>query len=188
LVVEAIRHVVDEYRAQAGIVVSPAAEQAEAASHIPAITGIREWQKWESGILTVYEEISFTDPAGDAITIINQPISAPITSAWMDDIILASTAEQQQGTVLTTRVARCRKPAEIILQYRVFDAAGNLSNPETISFSCPAPRFYLNPWLIAGIALVLLLGLAIWLLIRYRRKPKESHLGAVVSPSLGDER
>jgi pimeloyl-ACP methyl ester carboxylesterase len=171
LVVEAIRHVVDEYRAQAGIVVPPIPEQVDAANHAPVITGIRESQKWESGILTIYEEISYTDPAGDALTIINQPISAPITAAWMDDIILATAAEQQQGTVLTTRVARCRKPADVVLEYRVFDAAGNLSNPETVSFSCPAPKLYISPLVIGGITIALVLvGLGIWLLVRYLKR------------------
>ena len=175
LVVEAIRHVVDEYRDQAGVVVPPIEEQVDAASHIPAITGIRESQKWESGILTIYEEISYTDPAGDALTILNQPISAPITAGWMDDIILATAAEQQQGTVLTTRVARCRKPAEVILEYRVFDSAGNMSNPERVSFSCPAPRFYISPWLIAGIVFSLVLvGLGIRLLVRHQRRRRAS--------------
>jgi pimeloyl-ACP methyl ester carboxylesterase len=170
LVVEAIHHAVDEYRTQAGIVVPPAAEQTDAASHAPVITGIRERQKWESGILNIYEEISYTDPAGDAITIINQPISAPITSAWTDDILMSSAAEQQQGAVLTTRVGKCRQPAEIILELRVFDSAGNISNPETVRFSCPAPRFYISPILIAGIVLALiLLGLGIWLLVRHLR-------------------
>jgi hypothetical protein len=171
LVVEAIRHVVDEYRFQAGIVVPPGTEQVDAASHVPVITGIRELQKWEAGILTIYEEISYADPAGDALTIINQPISAPITAGWMDDIILATATEQQQGTVLTTRVARCRKPAEVVLEYRVFDAAGNISDPETVSFSCPAPRPYLNPIVIGGITIaVVLVGLGIWLLVRYLKR------------------
>jgi pimeloyl-ACP methyl ester carboxylesterase len=171
LVVEAIRHVVNEYWAQAGIVVLPGTEQVDASSHVPVITGIREMQKWESGILNVYEEISYTDPAGDALTIINQPISAPITSGWSDDIIWASTVEQQQGTMLTTRVGKCRKQAEFILEFRVFDAAGNMSNPETVSFSCPAPKLYISPLVIGGITLALVLvGLGIWLLVRYLKR------------------
>jgi pimeloyl-ACP methyl ester carboxylesterase len=171
LVVDAIRHVVDEYRAQTGIPVPSVSEGMDAASHVPVITGIRERQKWESGILSIYEEISYTDPAGDAITIINQPISAPITSAWMDDIILASAAEQQKGTVLTTRVARCRKSADIVLKYRVFDTAGNTSKPEIVSFACPPPRPYLNPFVIGGTAIALpILGFGIQRLTRIWRK------------------
>lgn len=171
LVVEAIRHVVDEYRARAGIVVPPSAEQTDAASHAPVITGIRERQKWESGILNIYEEISYTDPAGDAITVINRPVSAPISSAWMDDILLSSAVEQQQGAVLTTRVGKCRQPAEIVLELRIFDLAGNMSNPERVSFSCPAPKPYVSPIAISGIVLVLaLMGFGIWRLVRYLRR------------------
>ncbi len=55
LVVDAIRHVVDEYRAQAGIVVPPAPEQIDAASHVPVITGITERKEWENGKLVIIE-------------------------------------------------------------------------------------------------------------------------------------
>jgi hypothetical protein len=170
LVVEAIRHVVDEYRAQAGIVVPAAPEHTDVASHVPVITEIQQREEWEAGVLTVYEEISYADPAGDAITIINKPISAPITAAWMDDIVLASAAEQQQGAILTTRVARCRKSVEVVLEYQVFDAAGNTSAPVTVTFECPAPKHYLNPFLIGGVVLTLLLvGVGSWRLGRYLR-------------------
>ena len=173
LVVEAIHHVVDEYRSTVGITIPPAPEQGEAANHAPVITGIRQWQKWESGILNVYEEISYTDPAGDAITVINKPVSAPISSAWVDDILMSSAVEQQQGAVLTTRVGKCRQPAEIVLELRVFDSAGNMSNPETVSFSCPEPKLYISPILIAGIVIALILvGLGIWLLVRNLRRKR----------------
>ena len=170
LVVDAIRHVVDEYRAQAGVMVPPALEQTAAASHVPTITRIMERQQWESGTLVIYEDISFTDPAGDAITVINNVVSASVRLAPTDDIIRISAAEQQQGTILTTHFT-CRREYEAVVEFQVFDAAGNMSNPDTVTFSCPAPRLYLNPYAITGIVLILILsGLAAWLLNRRRRE------------------
>ncbi len=171
LVVEAIRHVVDEYRAQVGIVIPPTLE-ADAAGHAPVITGITEWKEWKQGILFIREDIAYTDANGDAITVINKLISEQ--GMPYDDIILASAEEQKQGAVLTTGVG-CRQQVEIVIEFRVFDAAGNMSNPETVIFSCPAPRPYLNPFLIGGITIaVVLAGLGIWLLVRHLRRRRIS--------------
>lgn len=167
LVVEAIRHVVDEYRAQAGIIVPPVPET-DTASHAPVIIGITERKEWRQGILFIREDISFTDSAGDAVTVINNLLSEQ--GAPYDDIIRASAEEQKQGAVLTTGVG-CRHEGEIIIEFRVFDAAGNMSNPETVTFSCPAPRLYIHPIVIAGSFFVLaLIGSGIWLLVRFLRR------------------
>ena len=169
LVVEAIRHVVDEYRARAGIVVVSEANAADASSHIPVITGITERKQWESGVLVFYEDIYFTDAQGDAITIINHLVSSTVSATLTDDIIREHPEQQKQGAVFTTYI-HCRKEYEAVVEYSVFDAAGNQSNPETVKFSCSAPRPYLNPFVIGGIVLALVLvGLGIWLLVRRRR-------------------
>jgi hypothetical protein len=45
-----------------------------------------------------------------------------------------------------------------------------MSEPVTVTFSCPAPKLYISPLLIIGLVIGLVLfGLAIWLLVRYRR-------------------
>lgn len=175
LVVEAIRHVVDEYRARAGIVVAPESDPTDASSHVPVITGITERQQWESGVLVFYEDIYFTDAQGDAITVINHLVSSTMSSATLtDDIVREPSEKQKQGAVLTTYI-HCRKEYEAVVEYSVFDAAGNQSSPETVKFSCLAPRPYLNPFVIGGIVLTLILvGLGIWLLVRRLRKGRAS--------------
>jgi pimeloyl-ACP methyl ester carboxylesterase len=169
LVVDTIRHVVDEYRAQAGIVIPPTPET-DSASHAPVITGITERKEWNQGILLIREDIAYTDAEGDAITVINTLLSEQ--GMPYDDIIWASAEEQKRGAVLTTGVG-CRQQVEIVIEFRVFDSAGNMSNPETVSFSCPAPKPYAKYIPIAEIALVLILvGLGISLLIRHLRRKR----------------
>jgi pimeloyl-ACP methyl ester carboxylesterase len=165
LVVEAIRHVVDEYRGRIGIAPDPLA--ADPSRHTPVITGITERKRWESGVLVFYEDIYFTDSQGDAITVINHLVSSTVSATLTDDIIRESPEQQKQGAVLTTYI-HCRKEYEGVVEYSIFDAAGNQSNPEIVSFSCPAPKPWLNPFLIGGIVLVLV-GLGIWLLVRHLR-------------------
>jgi pimeloyl-ACP methyl ester carboxylesterase len=169
-VVDAIRYIVDEYRAEAGIVVPLAPRQADASSHVPVITGIAERRQWENGMLVIYEDISFTDLKGDAITVINNVVSASIRLAPSDDIIRTPAAEQQQGTILTTYFT-CRREYEAVIEFQVFDNAGNVSNTEMVSFSCPAPKPYAQYIPIAEIALaVILVGAGIWLAVRYLRR------------------
>lgn len=179
LVVEAIRHVVDEYRVNAGMPVPPAAPQTDAASHVPVITGITERKEWAKGMLVIYEDISFTDAAGDAITVINKLVSAPAWASISDDIVRASTIEQQQGAVLTSYI-KCGDEYTVVIEYQVFDAAGNTSAPEMVTFECPAPRFYINPMVIVRVVLgLLVVGVEIWLLVRRRRFNARSVTGSL---------
>lgn len=169
LVVEAIRQVVDEYRAKSGEPIPPVPNQTATASHAPVILSITQREEWQNGIMVIYQDISFRDPAGDAITVINKLISASEPSGVADDIIWASAEEQKQGALLSSYWG-CTREVELVIEYRVFDAAGNMSAPETVTFSCPAPKAYISPSLIVGIVLgMFMLGLAIWLLVRYRR-------------------
>ena len=167
LVVEAIRQLVDEYRAESGEPIPPVPDQTETASHAPVILSVTQRQEWQNGITIIYEDIIFTDSAGDAITVINTLISASEPSGVADDIIRASAEEQKQGALVISGFFRCAREAETVVEYRVFDAAGNMSAPETVTFSCPAP---ISPFLIVGIMVgMFMLGLVIWLLVRYRR-------------------
>ena len=171
LVVEAIRHVVDEYRGVIGIVPEPPA--ADVSSHEPVITGITERKRWENGVLVFYEEIYFTDEQGDAITVINYLVSSTASATLIDDIIREPSEKQKQGAILTTSI-HCRKEYEAVVEYSVFDAAGNQSRTETVKFFCPAPRSYLNPFVISGVVLALvLIGIGSWLVVhRLQRMQK----------------
>lgn len=177
LVVEAIRHVVDEYRARAGIVIAPESDPTDASRHVPVITGITERKQWEGGVLVFYEDIYLTDAQGDAITVINHLVSSTVSATLTDDIVREPSEKQKQGAILTTSI-HCRKEYEAVVEYSVFDAAGNQSNLETVKFSCLAPRPYLDPFVIGGVPLALiLLGLGIWLIVRRRRRKVHSITG-----------
>lgn len=170
LIVEAIRFIVDEYRSTAGIAIPTAQEVMEASAHVPVNTEIAKHERWQNGTLFVYVDISFSDPAGDDITIVNYVVSSSITLAPQDDVIRSSAEEQIRGTVLTTSI-RCRSEYEAVMEYQVFDAAGSVSNPETITFSCLAPKLYAKYIPIAEIALVLIpVGFGIWFLVRFLRR------------------
>ena len=169
-VVEAIRYIVDETRAEAGIVIPPAVEATGASSHAPVITGITEREKWVNGTLMIYADIAFTDPAGDAITIINTLVASHIPGTLVDDVIWASVAEQKAGAVLTSSI-RCRQAFEATIEVQVYDMAGNVSNAETIVIACPAPNPYVSPWVIGGLVVILaVVGAGTWLLVRNRRR------------------
>lgn len=154
LVVDAIRQVVDAYRVNTGITVPQPPDPTEVARHTPVITGISERQEWIQGMLYISKDISFSDSAGDAITIVNTPLKG--SNTIIDDIIRVPSDEQKIGATVTSPV-RCRRAFEAVIEYRVYDAAGNLSNPEIATFTCPAPRFYLNLFLTATIVMGLLL-------------------------------
>jgi hypothetical protein len=59
-------------------------------------------------MLVIYEDISFTDTARGAITVINNVVLSSITLSPYDDIIWSPTEEQKQGAVLTTSI-HCRQ-------------------------------------------------------------------------------
>ena len=170
LVVEAIRHVVDEYRTQAGMVIAEEQAAADSSNHAPVITRITERKHWQSGVLVFYEDIYFTDSKGDAITVINHLISSTTSATLTDDIVREPPEKQRQGAVLTTYI-HCRKEFEAVVEYSVFDAAGNTSAPDAVTFECLAPKPYLNPFVIGGIGLtVILVGLSIWSALRYLKR------------------
>jgi hypothetical protein len=170
LVVEAIRHVVDEYRTQAGMVIAEEQAAADSSNHAPVITRITERKHWESGVLVFYEDIYFTDSKGDAITVINHLISSTTSATLTDDIVREPPEKQRQGAVLTTYI-HCRKEFEAVVEYSVFDAAGNTSAPDAVTFECLAPKPYLNPFVIGGVVLtVILVGLSIWSALRYLKR------------------
>lgn len=173
LVVEAIRHVVGEAQARAGIVAAKP-DAAQAARHAPVLNGIQERQSWENGKLVIYQDIAYSDAAGDAITVINHLLSSSLPATLSDDIIHEPAESQKAGAVLTSAI-HCGKPFEAVVEYSVFDAAGNQSNSQAVRFVCPAPRFYLSPWLAAGAFLVLgLLGGGGWLAARRRGRGEAS--------------
>ena len=167
LVVNAIHHVIDESLAAPGESTPPNPDQTRDTSHIPAISSVTQRKEWQKGMQIIYADISFSDPAGDAITVINRIVSASVPSELYDDIIRIP-AEEQKRSALVSSAIGCSRKFELVVEYQVFDAAGNVSDPEAASFSCPAPKPYI--YMIVGSILVLvLLGLMTLLLVSYRR-------------------
>jgi hypothetical protein len=168
LVAEAIRWVVNEYRAQAGMTVPPGPSQTEAASHRPVILSVAERKERQNGALIIYEDFRFTDAAGDAITVVNNVISATFTGEVYDDVIRAS-ADEQKGEALVTSRMGCYRQSALVIEFRIADAAGNMSEPVTVTFQCPAPQRVLWPILLGGLAIGAGLLVGAWLLAGYRR-------------------
>jgi ABC-2 type transport system ATP-binding protein len=171
LVVDAIQKLVQEYRVKSGDVISPTllTKRTDATNHPPVILGVTERQETRNGFLFINKDITFTDPGGDAITVVNTVISSTQLATVSDDIIRAS-ADDQKGEALVTSSFGCGSPSQIVMEYRIFDRAGNLSEPVTVTFSCPAPQKSISPYLLLGFigGPGLLVGVA-WLLVRYRR-------------------
>jgi hypothetical protein len=165
LVVEAIRKVVNEYRVQAREIIPPGPSQTEAASHRPVILSTAERKERRNGALIIYEDIRFTDPAGDAITVVNNVISETFPGEVYDDIIRAPADEQKHGARVTSRIG-CFRQSTLVIEFRVFDAASNMSEPVTVTFPCPAPQKAIWPILIVGLVTGVGLLLGTWLLVR----------------------
>lgn len=176
LIVDAIRDLVYEYRAASGETNPsvPPANQTGALIHTPMILGAEERQETnEKGNVINYIDITFTDTAGDATTIVNKVISFNNPDGMypflVDDNILVSAEEQKSGVVVTSPLG-CLPASTYVMEYRILDQAGSMSEPVTFTISCPASQNKINLYLIIGCVIgLVLLGLVAWLLIRNRR-------------------
>jgi hypothetical protein len=169
LVVDAILKLVNEYRDPTGNTTSVEENSMEmgAANHMPVILEVAERQETQNGHLIIYKDITFTDPAGDAITVVNKVVSAIQPVKVKDDMIRSSPDEQKGETVVTSSFG-CFKQLDFEMEYRIYDEAGNMSEPVTATFSCPALKNRISPFLITGLILgVGLLG-AVGYLVRHR--------------------
>ncbi len=172
LVIEAIRSLVNEARSRSGEAMPPALpeDQTGASNHTPVILRAAERTETENGNVTVYEDFSFTDAAGDATLGVIKLISSTVPMNVTDDVITAS-ADEQKGEALVTSVWGCLKSqSRFVIEYRILDQAGNLSEPVTRSLVCPGGASSISPLLIIGIVAGLgLLLAAAWLLVGNRR-------------------
>lgn len=174
LVIEAIRSLVNEARSRSGEAMPPALPegQAGASNHTPVILRVAQRTETENGNVTVYEDFTFTDAAGDAAIGAIKLISSTVPMNVMDDVITAS-ADEQKGEALVTSVWGCGKTSSqsrFAIEYRILDQAGNLSEPVTRSLVCPGGASSISSLLIIGIVAGLgLLLAAAWLLVGRRR-------------------
>lgn len=151
------------------------AEQTEPA-HAPIILRVEERMETQNGQLLLYKDIYFTDPDGDAITLVNKLIAtdpAGIHAMFADDPITVPVDEQKRTGLITISIG-CRvalSPFSFITEDRIRDAAGNLSEPVTVIFACPANSPNSQPFVI--VALVIGVGLLVGLWLYFRKNPAE---------------
>ncbi len=137
-----------------------------AANHMPVILEVAERQETQNGYLIIHKDITFTDPAGDAVTVVNKVVSAIQPAKVMDDMIQSS-AEEQKGEAIITSSFGCFKQLNFEMQFRIYDKAGNMSEPVTTTFSCPALKNRISPSLITGLILGVGLFGAVGYLVRH---------------------
>lgn len=146
-------------------------------SHAPVILRVVEREETKTGKLTLYKDIYFTDPDGDATTVVNKLISLDpeggIFASLSDDIITASMEEQKQEALVISPLVcgSAPDPLSFTVEDRIRDQAGNLSEPVILTFSCPATRVNNTPYLIIGLVISLCLLVGAWLF--FRRHPSQ---------------
>lgn len=151
-------------------------DQTDAASHSPVILRVEEREEIQNGRLVIIKDIYFTDPEGDATTIVNTLVAtdpAELTLPIGDDAI-TTPAEEQKLEGLAASPLRCSStliPYSLTIEDRIRDAAGNLSEPITIVFACPADPPNSLPFVIAAIIIGLGLLAGFWLY--FRKHPSE---------------
>jgi hypothetical protein len=152
------------------------ASQTQATGHPPVVLRVGDRKEIKNDFVYLYKDIYFTDPDGDAITLANKVLSSslPYPINYTDDIIQASAEEQKSEALVSTWIG-CGRKVDLVIEGRILDKAGNLSEPMTFTFSCRAPQVDTKPYLVTGlsmalpIALILLLGF--WL--SFRKRPSE---------------
>ena len=157
---------------------TPLAErQASAGDHTPVFVRAARWEETRDGRLVYHDDVTFTDTAGDAqfltLTLLTGNLMAE-ESLPSSNAVTASAQEQKDGAVLNGTWV-CNSQQTFVLETRLFDRAGNSSEPLILTFDCPAPGVntgpYLNTGLVMAAAILLALGLGFWLL--FRRQPEE---------------
>ena len=151
------------------------AEQTDAA-HAPVILRVEERTENQNGQLLLYKDIYFTDPDGDAIILVNKLVSTDpedIPARFADDPITVPVDEQKRTGLITISIG-CRvalNPYSYTTEDRIRDAAGNLSEPATVIFACPANPPNSIPSVI--FELVLGVGLLTGFWLSFRKRPAE---------------
>ena len=151
------------------------AEQTDTA-HAPVVIRMEERTETQNGQLLLYKDIYFTDPEGDAITLVNKLVSTDptgIPATFADDPITVPVDEQKNTGLITISIG-CRealRPFSYTTEDRIRDAAGNLSEPIAVIFACPANPPDSLPFVI--VALVIGTGLLVGLWLYLRKHPAE---------------
>ncbi|GEM_PF-969778 len=144
-------------------------------AHTPVILRVEERTDDQNGQLLLHKDIYFTDPAGDAITVIHQllaTVPAGIYFPRFDDVRITASADEQKIEGLVTSSVGCPVvlyPLSLTIETRICDASGNLSEPVVVEFACPANPPNRIPSLI--FELILWLGLLTGFWLSFRKHP-----------------
>jgi hypothetical protein len=82
----------------------------------------------------------------------NKVLSTIQPAKVMDDMIRSS-SEEQKGEAIITSSFGCFKQLNFEMEFRIYDKAGNMSEPVTATFLCPALKNRISPFLIIGLIL-----------------------------------
>jgi pimeloyl-ACP methyl ester carboxylesterase len=177
LVIDAIRKLVDAARDPMGVTGSPGepADQTDAA-HTPRILGVADRQlEMRDGQLILHKDIIFTDEAGDAVFDEVRLVSAdPPGDYFVAGGYISVSSEEQKDEAMDPQAVACPSlQTTFVIEVQIVDQAYNRSEPVLVTFNCPASKVHSNPSLIIGLVIGLaLLGLVIWLLVRYLRSKR----------------
>ena len=178
LIVEALSKLVNEARdltseaaaAESAAPAKNAGSPALSEDHTPVILRIAERRERKDGRLIIYEDIYFTDKAGDASVIEAALISGDLGEGQhLKGGLVEASAEEQRGEAMETATWVCYTQGTYVLEMKFIDRAGYSSEPLVLTFPCPAPwnfSLFLIIGPIAGLGLLAVLG---WLLLRNRR-------------------
>jgi hypothetical protein len=107
--------------------------------HTPVILRITERKENKNGELIIYKDIYFTDAAGDAVTVVYKLDSTTIDKVEITNDDILSSPDEQKSEALVTGKWECGtkyKNYLVVLEARILDKAGNLSEPVEITFVC----------------------------------------------------
>jgi hypothetical protein len=89
---------------------------------------------------------------------------------------ISASSEEQKDEAMDSQAVVCPSiQTTFVIEVQIVDQAYNRSEPVLVTFNCPTPKVHISPSLIIGLVIGLaLLGLVIWLLVRYLRSKRMS--------------
>jgi hypothetical protein len=152
--------------------------QPQAGSHPPVILQVDNREEVIEGAEHDYADIYFTDPDGDAVAVTYREISTSLSyQVPLSDDPIEASVEEQKGEAVVTTGGICPFRLELVLEIRIRDRAGNVSEPVTVPlYHCTTPptvdaMSILTSGLGIATLIALFLTLGFWLL--FRNRPEE---------------
>jgi len=130
-------------RADTSAVAPTPAGQTVAGGHAPVILRVEERRETRDGKALIHKDVHFTDPAGDAaVGVIRLVSTTPpnVRGIRIEDDAVSAPPEEQKREAVVTSTWQCGSAIpglSLVLEYRLRDGAGNLSQPVTFTVSCP---------------------------------------------------